>query len=152
MFYNEIEIVESFKNLTKNIITYFENNLFGDSSFSCSEHNVIGTILQNEGNKMNITELASILKMSKSAVSQSVSKLEKKGYVKRKINLLDKKINYLVLTEKAKEEYAIKRKEYHEMILKVSDGMGEQDSKELSRLLEKLSNIINCLGKEHSVC
>jgi hypothetical protein len=69
MVYEDIEMVESFKNLTKNIVSFFENNLFKDSNITCSELSIIKVINENESEnkKVNITEIAHILKMSKSA-------------------------------------------------------------------------------------
>ena len=91
----QTEMIDSFKILTKNIISFFENNLFKYSDIGCSELNVIKEIYEYNkvDKKLNVTELAHLLKMSKSAVSQSISKLERKGLVKRKINLFDKKVN-----------------------------------------------------------
>jgi len=91
---------------------------------------------------MNITDLSNSLKITKSAVSQLVSKLEKKGFVRRKINLFDKKVNYITITEEARKGYEENTTKYNSVIEKVANEMGEKDSVELSRLLEKLSNII----------
>lgn len=146
----DIRMVESFKKLSKSITDFFENNLLDKADISCSELKILETILKKgkENEKVNVTEIANELKISKSAVSQSITKLEKKGYIKRKINLFDKKINYFILTEEAICKYEIKQKEYDQAINKVSKKMGEKDSEELSRLLMKLSNIINELRKE----
>ena len=145
----DLQIVESFKNLSKNIVNYFETILLNKANISCSELSVLSVICETDknGKKVNVTEIANILKITKSAVSQSITKLEKKGYVKRKINLFDKKINYISLTEDAIKKYEQKRNDYDFVINKVVDEMGEEDSKELTRLLEKLSNIISELGK-----
>lgn len=150
MINSDIKMVESFKNLAKNISTFFDENLLKNADMSCSELSVLRAIYEeeNEDKKMNITKLASSLEMTKSAASQLVSKLERKGFVKRKINLFDKKINYITLTNQARNKYESKIEEYKQVINKVSLEMGEEDSKELSRLLEKLSNIINSLGKD----
>ena len=145
----DIEMVESFKNLTKNIVIFFESNLFEKDNISCSELSVLKVLCESEkeNKKMNITELSSSLKMSKSAVSQLISKLEKKGFIKRKINLFDKKVNYLSVTNEAREKCEISQRKYSEAVHQVVDKMGEKDSQELSRLLEKLSGIINNLGE-----
>lgn len=150
MHNNDIEIVESFKNLSKNIVSFFENILLSKSDISCSELSVLSVVCENEklNKKVNVTEIASELKISKSAVSQSIAKLEKKGYVKRKINLFDKKINYISLSEDCLKKYEDKKNIYNCCINKVLVKMGEEDSKELSRLLEKLSDIIYEFGKD----
>lgn len=140
----EIKIVESFRTLTKNIVAFFESNLLNKANISCSELNVLKVLCEGEkkDKKMNITELALSLDITKSAASQLVSKLEKKGFIKRKINLFDKKVNYIILTENAKKGYEENTIKYDEVVKKVVQEMGEKDSNELSRLLEKLSNII----------
>ena len=123
--------------------------LFKKDNISCSELSVLKVLCEGEkeNKKMNITELASLLKMSKSAVSQLVSKLEKKGFVKRKLNLFDKKINYISISDEARIGYEHNQVKYSEVVKQVVGQMGEEDSKELSRLLEKLSGIINNLGE-----
>lgn len=144
-----IEIVESFKNLTKNIVSFFESNLFKKDNISCSELSILKALCESEkeNKKMNVTELAVLLKMSKSAVSQLVSKLEKKGFVKRKINLFDKKINYISICDEARIGYEHNQEKYSEVVKQVAEEMGVEDSKELSRLLKKLSGIIYNLGE-----
>lgn len=143
------EMVESFKNLTKNIVSFFESNLFDKDNISCSELSVLKVLCESEkeNKKMNVTELAALLKMSKSAVSQLIAKLEKKGFVKRKMNLFDKKINYISISDDARNSYEHNQKKYSEVVNQVVEQMGEEDSKELSRLLQKLSDIIYNLGE-----
>ena len=149
---DKFQIVVAFKGLTKNIISFFENSLIEEKKISCSELNILKTIKEVNDKQLNVTELSLILKMSKSAVSQAISKLEKKNLVKKKSDLFDKKVYHIVLTDKAEKLYLKHNKEYLETLKKVSMEMGEADINELSRLLEKLSNIINRLGKEQVGC
>lgn len=140
----KIEIVESFRFFSKNIANFFENHVLKKNDVNCSELSLLKVLYDGEtkDKKMNVTEIASSLKISKSATSQLVSKLDKKGFVKRKINLFDKKINYITLTSNAKKWYEESTEKYNSIVEKVAENMGEEDSKELSRLLEKLSCII----------
>lgn len=150
----EMAIFEAFKNLTKNIISCFESNLLGDTKLSCSELSLLRTICESEKNnqKINVTELADSLKITKSAASQLVSKLEKKGLIKRKINIFDKKINYITLSECVMEDYENRRRECNDIANKVQEKMGKEDIKELSRLLEKLNTIISDIRKDDVMC
>lgn len=151
---NELSIIESFRNLTKNIVACFENHLLGENKLSCSELNLLGIICESGKNdkKINVTELANLLKITKSATSQLVAKLEKKGLVKKKISIFDKKINYITLADGVMEEYEKSQKEYNEIVRKVHEKLGENDIKELSRLLDKLSGIIRDIRKDEAVC
>ena len=150
----EIQIVESFKVLTKNIVNLFETKLFKKNNISCSELSALKAISEcnKENKQINVTELANLLKITKSAASQLISKLEKKEYVKRKINLFDKKVSYISLTDDAIKKHENTSDEYNLIIHKGVEKMGEIDIRELSRLLEKLSNIICELGKVDEVC
>ena len=150
----KVEIVDSFKSLSKSIANFLENALLKNSIISCSELGVINALIesQKEDKKMNITELANLLKITKSATSQLVAKLEKKGYVKRKINLFDKKVNYLIVTEAGEKVHSDNQKKLNDLIERVNLEMGSEDSKELSRLLEKLSGIIKALEEDESIC
>lgn len=139
----EIKMIESFRLLAKNIVTFFENNLLTKFNISCSELAVLKLLCENEG--VNITEVALSLRITKSAASQLVSKLERKGFVKRNRNIFDKKVNCLYATEIAKQQYIENSNKYNDVIKEVADKMGEEDSNELSRLLEKLSGVIYSL-------
>jgi DNA-binding MarR family transcriptional regulator len=151
---NNMEIVETFMGLTKNIVSFYEGNLLKKANISCSELNVLRILFEYEkkNQKINITELALSMKITKSAASQLISKLEKKGFVKRKLNLFDKKVNYISVTDSARKGYEENCTKYHKMIEKVSNDMGEKDSKELSKLLQKLSDIINNIGEAEEIC
>ena len=150
----KIELVDSFRVLTKSIVNFFENTLLKSSDLSCSELSVINALIEseNEDKKMNITELSQSLKITKSAASQLVTKLEKKGYVKRRINLFDKKVNYLIVTDDGKKEQISNQENLDKIAQQVEEKMGAKDSEELTRLLEKLSDIIKELEGEESIC
>ena len=150
----KIDIVESFKGLSKSIANLLENTLLKNSMMSCSEFSVINALIEaeKEDKKMNITELSHSLKITKSAVSQLVTKLEKKGCLKRKINLFDKKVNYLVVTGLGKIEHDNNQERFDKIVKKVNSELGKEDSEELSRLIEKLSKIIKDLEEDESIC
>ena len=149
-----IDMVDSFKILTKNIVSLFEDKIFSDTELSCSDLSIIRNIYdaESEKRKINVTELSQELKMSKSAVSQTAFKLERKGIIKRNINLFDKKICYFSLTDKAKRMYESKINEYSKMVNKVNEEMGEEDVRKLSSLLIKLSDIVERLERNDEVC
>ena len=63
------------------------------------------------------------------------------------MNLFDKKINYISISDDARNSYEHNQKKYSEVVNQVVEQMGEEDSKELSRLLQKLSDIIYNLGE-----
>lgn len=72
-----------------------------------SELRMLGEIFaaKKEGKRLISTQIADRLNLTRSAVSQMVNKLEKKGIVKRVADDVDRKIAYIELSESAQEKY-----------------------------------------------
>lgn len=143
------KMIDSFKNLSESIKKMFDSNI----ELSISELKLIETIETNSKNNnfVNISDLSNILKISKSAVSQCVSKLEKKGYIKRKISLKDKKIGYLYITENCKIKYKEKKELCENIVKKVVEKLGDDKILKLSGLIDDLSNVIESIRGENNV-
>lgn len=139
-----VKMIDSFKKLSESIKMMFDSNIFNNMGLSISELKLLETIdaCSKEEKLVNTSDLASSLKVSKSAISQSVSKLERKGYVKRKISLKDKKIGYLYLTDECKIKCEEKKIACESIINKVVEELGEDKILKLSDLLNELSNVI----------
>lgn len=148
-----VKMIDSFKNLSESIKKMFDSNIFANIELSVSELKLLETIDANskENKLVNTSDLANSLKVSKSAVSQSIAKLEKKGYIKRKISLKDKKIGYLYLTDECKIKCEEKRKVCENIIENVVDLLGEEKILKLSDLLNELSEVIENIRRE-KVC
>lgn len=148
-----VKMIDSFKNLSESIKKMFDNNIFNNLDLSMSELKLLETIdvCSNENEHVNTSDLATKLKISKSAVSQSVNKLEKKGYLNKKLSLKDKKIGYLYLTDECKIKCGEKKAICENIIKRVVEELGEQNILELSALLNSLSNAIEKI-REEKVC
>lgn len=140
------EMINSFKSLTNNIKSLFDSNILNNIDLSLSELKVLEVIEEN--NEVNVSKIASGLRISKSAVSQIVSKLEKKGCIYRKVDEKNKKINYLYLTDNSQNVYRDKKYKCKEIIEKVVKKLGDENILKLSELLNQLSNVIESIGKD----
>jgi DNA-binding MarR family transcriptional regulator len=94
----------------------------------------------------NITEIASRLGITKSAVSQTAKKLEEKGYLQRVAEEGNKKTVRLQLTEHGREAFEWHRT-YHEKvnerIIRVISRLPRGDLKNLQRTLEELEHMLD---------
>lgn len=148
-----MKMIDSFKKLSESIKMMFDNNILHNIELSISELKLLETIdsYNSENKLVNTSDLANSLNISKSAVSQCVNKLEKKGYLERKINLKDKKIGYLYLTDECKIKCEDKKIVCENIINRVVEELGEKNIIDLSILLNELSDVIEKI-REEKVC
>jgi len=99
-----------------------------------SERHMIDTIGENPN--MNITEFAESLGVTKGAVSQVVSKLEKKGVVKRYKKSGSEKEIILHLTMEGKEVYEMHKKVSAESLLPLYNKLKKHSDEEVDFLID----------------
>jgi DNA-binding MarR family transcriptional regulator len=75
--------------------------------FNNTELRLIAEVLAAKyvGKRLSSTQLAQLLGVTRSAISQIVNRLEKNGVVKRVADDVDRKIAYIELSENAQEKY-----------------------------------------------
>jgi len=92
---------------------------------------------------VTISTLGELLEISKPAVSQMINVLEDKGYVERMTTKNDRRIVYVRLTENGKQRLAKELQSLLKGMTQIFDKMGEEDTEDLLRLLEKLYLIVS---------
>jgi DNA-binding MarR family transcriptional regulator len=95
-----------------------------------------------EGGSGFAAELQARLHVSKAAISQNLMALEKKGLITRTVNPRDLRRFDFSLTEKGKHITAHLRHHMDRHLDEALEGMGEQDVRELIRLLNKFFDIL----------
>lgn len=120
------------------------------SHFNNSEMRLIEEIslAKADGEKLISTQLAKLLGVTRSAISQMVNKLETAGIVKRTADKIDRKIAYIELTEEAEAVYAKERKIYCETLDKVLDRIGMEKFEQLISLTEEFSDAVEEASKK----
>ncbi len=89
-----------------------------------------------EGKKMISTQIAAKLNVTRSAVSQTVDRMEERGYLCRVPSDTDKKIAYIVLSDEQKKRADADLRRCYSRLRKALDGMGEEDSARFLSLLK----------------
>ncbi|HWQ89613.1 MAG TPA: MarR family transcriptional regulator [Desulfitobacteriaceae bacterium] len=97
----------------------------------------------SETEGVTITALSELLEISKSAVSQTINALEDKAYVERITIKNDRRLVYVRLTESGQQCLAKELQSFLEGMAQTFARMGERDTEDLLRLLEKLYLIIS---------
>ena len=84
-------------------------------------------------------DLREELDVSPAAVSELLSKLEKDGYVERKVDPSDKRATLITLTELGKARAAELADEKNERFAKTFEALTDKEKEQLLKLLEKLT-------------
>lgn len=95
--------------------------------------------LKNEGDKgVYVSKIAAHLKVTPSAISRMLRGLEEKGLIERSVDKNDRRNTYVFLTEKGDKAREKIEDHMNEFAKRVIATMGEDDSKMLINLCNKL--------------
>lgn len=109
-----------------------------DTCFNNTELRLLAEILaaQYEGKRLISTQLADLLGVTRSAVSQIVNRLEKENIVKRVADDVDRKIAYIEVTENALAIYKEDLERCKSYMGKIVDKFGEDNFYHLCELFD----------------
>lgn len=113
---------------------------------------VLHAILEN-GNKLDfiededligitVSDLSDILKVSRPAISRTINELEDKGFVKRVSTRSDRRLVYVCIAPLGEEVLQTAWQRANEGLNAVIEQVGEQDIRELIRILDKLHSVV----------
>lgn len=87
---------------------------------------------------LNQNELAFLTYRNKSSLARLLSKMETKGYILRKQNVVDKRINEVFLTEYGRTVYEKTRPVIKDMIELMEAGITEEEKQQMINTLKKV--------------
>lgn len=97
---------------------------------------------------INISEVQSELHITKSAISQMMSSLEKKGFIERTIDTDDRRKRVVILTQTGKDILEETKKSANNNLDKIISRLGEINTKQLITLLNQVSDVSEKLKRE----
>ena len=101
-------------------------------------------VMEREAGKQIISsEIARRLNITRSAVSQLVTKLEKRGVVERMPSPTDRKIFYVVLSESSLNVFKQQCDEANKLINRVVEGFGQEKIDRLIELYEEFASVFD---------
>ncbi len=92
----------------------------------------------NPGQAFTTSQLAQKMDVTNAASSQMVEKLVKVGFVKRESDENDRRVTWVSLTDKGKEQLRIAYKEASDFIEGMIDYIGEEDTKIMLPIMDKV--------------
>lgn len=107
-------------------------------------------IIEKElGKQIISSEISRRLGVTRSAVSQLVTKLEERGIVKRVASPTDRKIFYVELSDRAAEEFQSQWKKANEFIDRVVEAFGVENTDNLISTCEAFAKTLKSVRKEY---
>lgn len=98
---------------------------------------------------ISISEVQSGLHVTKSAISQMMNSLEKKGYIERKIDTEDRRKIVVTLTQAGKDILIETKESANHNLNKIISNLGDENTKQFIDLLNQVSDISEKLKKAH---
>jgi MarR family transcriptional regulator, organic hydroperoxide resistance regulator len=131
---------QRFSDLIQSVFIQDYKNIFDEHELT-SKQSIVLNVLEKKGS-LNMQEVAELINATPSAASQFVSKLEKKRYVKRAINVENRREILVSLDIKAEQLFKELEKLEHEVFEKYFMQLSEHDILEYHRVLKKLAEIV----------
>lgn len=126
-----------------------KDSIGGKKKVNMPEYILLREIADNAIGAANNTELADIreyLAISKSAISQMLTALEKKGYISRTVNPENRRNLIVTLTPLGRECLNEIDSVYNCRFERIAEGIGEQNMKEMIRLINLMNDTVDKLN------
>ena len=127
-----------FSDVTK--AEFFTMNIIYDFSRTHNDEKIYG---------ITVTHIAKFLDMTAAAMSKMLRLIEEKGYVERRLDDKDRRAVYICLTQKGEKLIREERNRVNARISKIIEILGNEDTNELLRLLNKLADAMQTTKKDY---
>jgi DNA-binding MarR family transcriptional regulator len=106
------------------------------------EMKVLTFLANSKSDKVLPSDVSKTLKMTSPRVSSILNNLEKKGLIKRDFSTIDRRKVYISITSKGKQKVSDNVSDTYNLFYDILKKLGEDDSKELVRILNRLNGLI----------
>ncbi len=142
-----IEQIEELQRMARNIKKV---TMEREDFLHSGEHSIMKFVAQyeNEFDKSpTLGTICDVLVVSQATVSTVADRLIKKGLLSKRINEQDKRSKVVSLTDKGKRFLESNHRSFMEVLNSLSCSLGDEDTKELIRILNKVNRYFKDAGK-----
>ena len=111
----------------------------GDLGIHHSQHRMLMQLAKREGERPSQKELAEAMGISPAAVTVTLKKLEKEGYICRSMTDEDNRRNEIRITEKGRTKVAESRVIFESVDTAMFEGFTEDEMETLIRFMERIA-------------
>lgn len=108
---------------------------------------IINNTVDPKGN-VKISDIKGYLSISKGAISQNLSSLEKKGYIKRTTDENNRRNVIITLTQEGREIIKEHYSQFNERLEKIISRLGEENVKQMIKIVDQMTEISNEIDNE----
>lgn len=108
---------------------------------------VMGNTADSENN-VGLSDVRGYLSISKAAVSQMLGSLEKKGFINRDIDRSNRRNLIVTLTPEGRQALEQQYNEFSDRLEKIIDRLGEDDVKQMIKIVNRMMEITDTLNSE----
>ncbi|MFV0424112.1 MAG: MarR family winged helix-turn-helix transcriptional regulator [Bacilli bacterium] len=141
----EVELVHSIFQFKKLVASGFGMDMNkGNVNINMSEFILLSNVSNNAidlENNVDVSYLQKYLAVSKAAISQMLNSLEKKGYLKRDIDLRNRRNIIITLTTEGRNILRDQEEEFVNRLHKIVSYLGVDDVKQMTVIINKLIEI-----------
>ncbi len=123
---------------TMKIVDYYVQESMIEHSLDLTKEQMIVLKRLHDKDGLPQNELAFLTLRNKSSLTRLLVKMEKKGYIIRKQNLLDKRVNEVYLTDMGRETYIKTRPMIKKLIDTMEKNISENEKQQMITLLQKI--------------
>lgn len=134
---NEKEI--TFKMVRTNIIhrRIMENSLEKVGVFQ-GQHRILMKLSENEYHSQK--EIAAAMKVSTATIAIALKKLEKNGYINKKMDEEDNRLNIIVITEKGRNAIEMSKQLFDNIDSTMFEGFSNEEKKNFVNMLDRIED------------
>ena len=125
---------------TVKIVDYQLFEAFTKANLDLTKEQMVVLKKLHHENGLNQNKLAFLTYRDKSSLARLLSKMEIKGYLIRKQNSTDKRINEVFLTPKGRQVYEKTRPVIREIIATMEAGITEEEKQLVIKTMQKVQN------------
>ncbi len=123
---------------TVKIIEYHLHERFKDNGVDLTKEQMVVLKKLHEQDGLSQNELAFLVLRNKSSLTRLLSKMEKKGYIKRKQSKEDKRINNVFLTGSGKEIFNKSKPLIKDLIETMEQNISNSEKQQIIKTLKKI--------------
>ncbi len=125
---------------TSKVVDYYIQEAIADRGLDITKEQMIVLKKLHEQDGLNQNELATLTYRDKSSLARLLAKMEKKGYLKRHQNEMDKRINEVLLTDKGRQIFQESRPVIVEILEIMERNLAPEDIQQAIKTLKQVQN------------
>ena len=140
----QLEVWASVATLLERLPAALDAQLQRDSGLTHFEHGLLFALDSAPERTLRMSTLAGYASSTLSRLSRAISRLEKKGWVRRHVDPTDGRVTLAVLTDVGHEEVARSTPAHHALVERlVFEPLTEQQVRQLGKICERITHAID---------